>query len=197
MLNFLLFLAVTAVLSSSNTFAQGVDLTLMPGANGADVVRAVLSKIDASQAFGSTSDNEVNLFMRRLAFTTTRDGVRTNSTYPPGGMWAVPMGIFERTQSDDTGIHSSVYVAVNSYLNITNWKTNVTYQDLRIPLYSGMAVRLYLQYIAVLPTHLGPILFTDNSFWSVYFQPKYNVTVEDFLNASDVLAIHERKHAQQ
>ena len=56
------------------------DNTLTPGANGSDVVEAVISKLSFLENIGPD-----HRFMRRLAYVVTRDGAVENE----GGIWGV------------------------------------------------------------------------------------------------------------
>ena len=117
---------------------QGVDRTLVPGASGAAVVRATVNKIQ--DVFGD--DHQ---FLRRIAFVESKDGTDKN-TYRPGyhgGIWQVDEIGFQATQ--DTASHSRLkerHKKINEEFGI-KWPS-VQWSDLRIPLYSAIAARLFL-----------------------------------------------------
>ncbi len=119
---------------------QGVDRTLQREASGADVVRAVVRKIEG--VFGR--DNQF-LSMRRVAFVESEDGadIDTFRSGYNGGIWQVDETAFDSTQ--DTNSHpmrGDRYQQIMAELGI-DW-LRVRWRDLRIPLDSGLAVRLFL-----------------------------------------------------
>nr|KAG5705789.1 hypothetical protein BaRGS_027448 [Batillaria attramentaria] len=116
---------------------QGVDNTVKEGARGAAVVDAVVDRIRSRCIF---SDDR--LFLRRAAYVTSRDGANTD-TYRPGyngGIWQIDETMFESTRTCPAVI-SSACNAINGTLGV-KW-TDVTWSDLRKPLYSGVAAALY------------------------------------------------------
>ncbi len=106
---------------------RGVDRTLQREASGADVVRAVVRKIEG--VFGR--DNQ---FLRRVAFVESEDGTDINtfrSGYN-GGIWQVDETAFESTQ--DTNSHPRLrdrYQQIMAELGI-DWSC-IEWRDLRIP----------------------------------------------------------------
>ena len=161
---------LTLVLLSSLSIAikvESLDLTLVSGASGADVVRAVISKIEASNSFIQfRPETAAAPFMRRMAYVETRDG---NLTSLNGGIWNVDEGLFRRTQNP--GINAQIDLATvrllennsQNHIGPVNWR-NLTYDSLSIPLYSGPAVRMLIQLDDALPlTHLYP-LYRNNVF---------------------------------
>lgn len=60
------------------------QLIYTPKAKGADVVEAVISKIDASCIFP-----DFKLFLRRLAYVESKDGNSLGFLVPRGGIWKV------------------------------------------------------------------------------------------------------------
>lgn len=117
------------------------DRTLQSEASGADVVRAVVKKVQS--VFGD--DHQ---FLRRVAFVESKDG-RDRNTYRPGyhgGIWQVDEIGFDSTQ--DTRSHPglvSKFERIKSAFGI-DWR-RVRWSDLRMPLYSGIAARLFLSNI--------------------------------------------------
>lgn len=117
---------------------QGVDQTLQREATGADVVRAVVNRIQ--DVFGSDTQ-----FLRRLAFVESRDGTDAD-TYRSGyhgGIWQVDESVFRDTQ--DTASHPELITSYEQIMNKfqVDWPS-VQWTDLRKPLYSGLAARLFL-----------------------------------------------------
>ncbi len=158
---------------------QGVDRTLQREASGADVVRAVVNKIEA--VFGNDYQ-----FLRRIAFVESKDGTDRN-TYRPGyhgGIWQVDGAGFRSTQ--DTASHPRLkqrYQQIMKTFGI-DWPT-VQWTDLRKPLYSGIAARLFLLNIcANIPR--------DVAGQAIYWKRYYNTaagggTVQKFVD--DVAAL--------
>ncbi len=137
-------LVITALLFFAaiphGTKAQGQDLTLQEGSSGSAVVAAALARIQLSNIF--VKDNEM---LRRIAYVETRDGADSD-TYREGyhgGIWAVNEALFQDTQ--DVASHpalTAVFQQIDSVFAIS-WNT-VEWNDLRKPLYSALAARIYL-----------------------------------------------------
>ena len=128
-----------AVIVSVQT--QGVDLTLVPETAGDDVARAVVIRISVSNVFPSD-----HLLLRRIAYVETRDGTR-NDTYRTGhhgGIWNVNEDMFNRTR--DEPLLATFYSAID--LNFAIDWSDVKWEDLRKPLYSGLAARLFLSTVS-------------------------------------------------
>ena len=116
--------------------AQGVDLTLQREASGSDVVRAAVNRIQTVLDF----DRQL---LRRIAFVESRDGIDTD-TYRPGyngGIWQVDEDKFLTTQAN-SALNDERHDAIREAFDI-DWPS-VQWRDLRIPLYSGIAARLFL-----------------------------------------------------
>lgn len=75
--------ALLLLLWSHIVTSQKIDLTEQPGATGAAVVEATVERIQASCIFGDDK-----LFLRRLAYVLTSDGLAGN-TDANGGIWKV------------------------------------------------------------------------------------------------------------
>ncbi|KAK7495804.1 hypothetical protein BaRGS_00013024 [Batillaria attramentaria] len=133
----LLLVAGMVAMMVTSSKGQGVDNTVKEGARGAAVVDAVVDRIRSRCIF---SDDR--LFLRRAAYVTSRDGANTD-TYRPGyngGIWQIDETMFESTRTCPAVI-SSACNAINGTLGV-KW-TDVTWSDLRKPLYSGVAAALY------------------------------------------------------
>ncbi|XP_064616192.1 uncharacterized protein LOC135480311 [Liolophura sinensis] len=115
------------------------DLTRTPGSKGADVVDAVIDLIHHTCIF-----EDDKFFLRRLAFVESRDGNNGN-TYRngyDGGIWQVDNDKFLLTQ---TSAHTKSYFTHIRQSNLHIDWSQVSWTDLRIPLYSGLAARLYTE----------------------------------------------------
>ncbi|XP_012940906.1 uncharacterized protein LOC101864238 [Aplysia californica] len=123
-----------------------MDLTRTPGAYGDAVVRASLSQIQESCVF----QNDY-LFLRRLAHVISDDG-KAAYTFRKGfdgGIWQIPQAIYEQTRN----VANIDYVQLQNALNIT-WE-NTTWNDLRKPLYSGLAAMLTLERLSPIPRDMN------------------------------------------
>ena len=124
---------------------QGVDLTIQEGTNGSAVVSACLSRLRDSEIFDS--DNEI---LRRIAYVETNDGnsPETYRTDYHGGIWALSEDLFDETKN--TASHesslASLYQDIQAKFSI-DW-AEVQWYDLRKPLYSALAARLYLSTVS-------------------------------------------------
>ena len=126
----------------------GVDKTLVKGANGSDVVEAVLSKLDTfEEIFGPD-----HRFMRRLAYVETRDGTDQDE----GGIWDVDapkIQLIRETLNDPASLVYSELnealdlIAINEHFQDVHSYFNIDQMD--VPLYSGLAARLFLYYIQI------------------------------------------------
>ena len=121
------------------------DIVNTPGASGADVVRSVVSMIQRSNIF--PRDNE---FLRRIAFVESKDGL-ARGTYRRGyygGIWQVDLIGFRATQ--DTRSYPRLARRFNQIQRVLGieWRL-VQWKDLRKPLFSGLAARLYISNIPV------------------------------------------------
>ena len=159
-----LFVLFGALLGCVSTQRQ--DLTTVPGANGVNVVRAVLSKLDDSNIFEQSGNADLmNVFLRNMAYVETSDGTAFPQANADGGIWKITAMQFQRTQNLAPR-HSHVYGAITAYLG-QDW-SDVDYRDLEKPLYSGLAARLYLTYVATY-TIIPPTL-RQGYFWSEKFK---------------------------
>ena len=89
--------------------AARVDLTLMRDAGGADVVRAVSTKMDDTNLFDVSSVGRrpaVELFMRESAYVESMDGTDFSSGVRDGGIWRIDRACL--IESEITNIPSSL-----------------------------------------------------------------------------------------
>ena len=124
------------------------DKTLSPGERGPDVVRAVISRIEAYGRFiNFDSASTSPLFMRVMAYVETRDGAIPDYDPNEGGLWNVTDTVFDRTQSDpllDEIIMQLRHLSSpENYIRPVDWRS-LNYSNLSIPFYSGLAVRLII-----------------------------------------------------
>ena len=145
---------------------QGQDLTTQEGTNGSSVVAACLSRIDHSGIFLNLSDNEL---MRRIAYVETHYG-NDPDTYQSGyhgGIWAVDEDLFDRTQN--TAMYSaltSLHQDIQAFFSI-QWSA-VQWYDLRKPLYSALAARLFF-YTVSASIPLSSNIQSQANYWVTYY----------------------------
>ena len=160
-----------------------VDRALIPEASGADVVRSVIERIQRSNIF--PPDNQL---LRRIAYVESKDGTDPG-TYRHGyygGIWQVDLTGFRATQ--DTRAHPRLrgrFDRIQEKFGI-DWR-QVQWQDLRKPLYSGLAARLFLSNIpASIPA--ASDLRAQGQYWKVHYNSASGAgTVDKFVR--DVQAL--------
>ena len=161
-------LAVLAALLLSCVSTQRVDQTTVPGSNGVNVVRAVLSRLDESGIFQRSGNSDLtNVFLRNMAYVETRDGrdLPQSAVAIDGGIWKITPMQFEQTK-ELSSRHDRVYDAIAAHLG-QEWR-ELEYRDLEKPLYSGLAARLYLTYVATYS--IIPPTARQGLFWSEKFK---------------------------
>ena len=160
-----------------------MDLTLVPRANGSNVVNAVVSKIEASHIF--PTDHRL---LRRIAYVESKDGENRN-TYRQGyfgGIWQMDEVAFNDTL--DTASHPALvnrFAAIKKSFGI-DWR-QVVWEDLLKPLYSGLAARLFLSNIAATIPLAGNIE-EQADYWKKYYNTEQGAgTQERFID--DVMTL--------
>ena len=141
-----------------------VDLTIVPETKGNAVVQSVVSKIHHSEIFPKDHS-----FLRRLAYVESMDG-KHYRTYLPGyggGIWQVDQIGFNSTK--DVSSHPALvkkHQKIKEEFNI-DW-SNVQWMDLRKPLYSGIAARLFLSNIVQAIPPASDIM-GQAQYWKTYY----------------------------
>ena len=145
------------------------DRTIVAGESGADVVQAVLAKLEYSNVFTSSSDMRETIFMQRMAYVETRDGTEPprfpTSGNTTGGIWNVSPRVFQSTLSQTSLIQS---ISRSRLLNYVNW-TAESQVNLSLPLYSGIAIRLHLSSLSSVPSPGATSRQAQQSFWINHF----------------------------
>lgn len=165
--------------------SQGVDLTLVAEANGTIVVQACLAKITQANIF--PSDNQM---LRRIAHVETRDG-SDSDTYTPtnsGGIWQLSQAKFTQTKGSSSQLTAPVN-GISTNFGIT-WSTTV-WNDLRKPLYSALAARLYMLLIST-SIPLANNVNGQASYWVNQYTSSSGTTSE-FTTAVNALIAAERE----
>ena len=144
------------------------------------MVDDVVECIDNSSIFPSD-----NGFLRRIAWVESKFG-NDRGTYRTdyhGGIWQVDEIGFDDTKN--TAAHPSLarkYKLIHDYFNI-DWK-EVTWEDLRKPLYSGLAARLFLSNVkSKIPT----TLCGQAAYWKKHYNKTGKGTVSKFVEDVNAL----------
>ena len=175
----IMFLLVLVISSFAQAVKQPVDQTIVPGASGSNVVRAVISKLDAAGVFETSGNADLtNVFMRNMAFVETMDGTAYPNGNMDGGIWKLSRSKFQQTQQHTD--FPRVFDAIRREFGI-EWRS-LDYGELEKPLYSGLAVRLYLVYIG----RFIPPTARHASFWVQTF--KEGVSISEWLTAIEMLS---------
>ena len=166
--------------------AQATDLTLEVNAFGESVVLATISRLDQLNIF--TDDNQ---FLRRVACVESRDGLDPDTFRQGynGGIWQVDERVFMETQDITThpilissgGIYERLLSTLGLDWNIATWA------DLRRPLLSAIAARIFFELAAEDIPDIGDVL-GQGEFWkrSGFNTNSYD-TVKFFLQRTKVL----------
>ena len=165
---------------------QGQDLTTQPGTSGNAVVSACISRIQQSGIF--TSDNEM---LRRIAYVETNDG-NDEDTYRSGyhgGIWAVDEDLFDETQNTTsystlTNLHQEIQSTFSIQWSLVEWN------DLRKPLYSALAARLYF-YTVSASVPISSNVQSQATYWVTYYNPSGSVS--NFVTLVNQLVAQDRK----
>ena len=171
--------------------AQGQDLTRTPGSSGTPVVLATVGLIRESGVF--QDDRQL---LRRIAWVESKDGTdsRTYRQGYHGGIWQVDLSGFQDTQN--TTSHPrlvSKFSQIQSKFGI-DWRT-VQWEDLRKPLYSGLAARLLLSNKPE-PIPLASNVTAQASYWKEHYNTEKGAgTEEKFIQ--DVRALKGGKVTRQ
>ena len=161
---------------------SAVDRTVEPEEAGSDVVMATIEQIKQFNLF--PDDNRL---LRRIAYAETRDGVDI-LTYRQGyhgGIWQVDEAIF--TQTQDNNSFPELFPLVQGIQQRTglNWLV-ISWNELRRPLFSGLAASIYL---ALIPEEIpGPgDIKGQASYWKKYFNSDPLDTAQTFVDAVEEL----------
>ena len=134
------------VLACSRSQGRSVDMTLQRDARGADVVRAVQLRLDEANLFDApttSSERQVyELFIRETAYVESLDGSAYPLGIPDGGIWRINREVFQQTQQYNL---PELFHRICRAFCI-NW-VDVQYNNLRTPLYSGLALNIYLHHL--------------------------------------------------
>ena len=145
--------AVFALLTLATlTSGQGMDSIQVPGTNGCTIVELVLERIETRILSALYPDSATSVhtiastkaLLMRIAAVESDYG-RANHTYREdyrGGIWQVNEDDFEATRTSEDGMLDEPISFIIEHLGI-DW-LSITWEDLRRPLYSGLAAMLEL-----------------------------------------------------
>ncbi|XP_072042533.1 uncharacterized protein [Amphiura filiformis] len=179
--------AITAVLLVIVTTARGQqDLTRKPNTKGKDVTQAAVDVVVQSGIFPKDND-----FLRRIACVESKDGTHPN-TYRAGydgGIWQVDRIGFEDTK--DTVSHPGLvakYVQIQQAFGI-DWP-RVQWSDIRKPLYSAIAARLFLSNKPQAIPNSADIV-GQAAYWKLHYNTAGNGTEQDFIDRVEACVVQE------
>ncbi|PVD27457.1 hypothetical protein C0Q70_12617 [Pomacea canaliculata] len=165
MVSCLLLVAVAILGVAEAQISVGTDATRVAGSTGSDVVDAVVDLIRSNCIF-----SEDRLLLRRIAYIESRDGTdpKTYRTGYDGGIWQVDEDKFNATLRCNSVLRQYCNLLKLQPFNI-DW-TQVTWSDLRKPLYSGLAASLYLiQRLGANLTAIPGDVLGQADLWSHYY----------------------------
>ena len=117
-----------------------------PGASGPEVAETVVSTIESVKIF--SENHNIHPYVRRIAWVESKHGL-DSGTYRKdyhGGLWQVDESLFLVTQNTSIPILIDKHKLVKKRFDLgfdTDWM-KIHWEDLRIPLWSGLAVCLYM-----------------------------------------------------
>lgn len=135
-------------LASISSERSIIDLTLQRDSTGADVVRSVQSKLDDINVFdvpsGLAERQAYELYLRESAYVESMDGTQYPLGIPDGGIWRMSSDVFQQTQEYN---YPKLFNAICEAFCI-DW-ASVQYDELRSPLYSGLATSIFLHHLYI------------------------------------------------
>ena len=141
---FLVFITSGIIISTvyvENPYNE-VNLTMEPGASGPEVAETVVTTIESVEIF--SENHNIHPYVRRIAWVESKHGL-DNGTYRKdyhGGIWQVDESLFLVTQNNSIPILIDKHKLVKKRFD-TDWM-KIHWEDIRIPLWSGLAVCLYM-----------------------------------------------------
>ena len=174
-------ICINLVFYRDTAYAQdrsAVDRTIEPEVRGNEVVETVVSRIERSAIF----ENDYG-YIRRIAWVETRDGLNRTATFRNGyhgGLWQVDEVVFQETI--DTVTYPQLlekYQQIQVEFAI-DWSTT-RWEDLRKPLYSGLAIYLYMVTIIGITESIPLNIHDQADHWKRNYRLHVEVTVEEFV----------------
>lgn len=163
-----------------NSRPQSIDMTREPGAIGRDVVSIVTSLVQQSGIFPDD-----NRFLLRVAFVETRYGqhpITFKNDYD-GGIWQVDRRIFLATQDvinhPELAGSGGIYNGIQRAFGI-DW-AGLSWVDLRKPLMSVLAARIFFQLVAVSIPNAGNLTAQGELWKSSMYNNNDRMSVDLFV----------------
>ena len=182
--------AVLALLTLATlTSGQGMDSIQVPGTNGCTIVELVLERIETRILSALYPDSATSMrtiastkaFLMRIAAVESDYG-RANHTYRQdyhGGIWQVDEANFQATRASEGGTLDQPISFISLRLGI-DW-LDITWEDLRRPLYSGLAALLEL---ILTGESIPNDVAGQATFWLNHYHTG-TLTVDDFTAQAD------------
>ena len=171
--------------AACNAQSNGLDQTLQPNQGGTAVTVASILRIQASVPLGDVFSSD-NRLLRRIAFVETRDGVDPSTYSDPsydGGIWRVDERIYNETLNiADNPELPEIYQAIFASF-VIDWSTT-TWEDLRRPLVSALAARIFLELLDQRIPGVGDIR-GQGEYWKQFYNSEPTDTVDDFVSGVD------------
>ena len=170
--SYILFLIVSFMRSSTAEICDCDDSIVMKSnGKGSLVVQAVIDKIESLNYFNS-DDSSANIFLRSVAYVQTRDGTIGNQE---GGIWAMNQAKLDIVS---TSVNRHELKDKFKFKCVKNIGVLFNESSMNIPLYSGLAARLYLE--TFLPIEHLSTISTQAHVWASIFNTEPNLTVSYF-----------------
>ena len=170
--SYILFLIVSFMRSSTAEICDCADSIVMKcNGKGSLVVQAVIDKIESLNYFNS-DDSSANIFVRSVAYVQTRDGTIGNQK---GGIWAMTQAKLDIVSTSVNRPELRDKLKLKCVKKIGELFNE---SSMNIPLYSGLAARLYLE--TFLPIEHLSTISTQAHVWASKFNTEPNLTVSYF-----------------
>ncbi|OQV15330.1 hypothetical protein BV898_10556 [Hypsibius exemplaris] len=143
------------------------DQTLVSGASGTAVAKAAVARVLGCGIF--PGDNGL---LRKIGWVESKDGTDPN-TYRPnyhGGIWQVDSIGFLDTKTHPSAVRN-LHAGIKRCLGV-DWR-NLSWSELRKPLYSAMAARAKL-YVTGAPASCNAPIPSSNTAQADYWKICYN-----------------------
>ena len=131
--------------------------------------------------------------MRRIAYVESKDGT-DSGTYQSGyhgGIWQVDnVALLDTQKTDSHPLLTKKFAAIEASFGI-DWR-KVKWEDLRKPLYSGLAARLFLSSI---PEHI-PVasdIRAQGQYWKDHYNKSGSGNVSKFIKDIGALTASEER----
>ncbi|XP_076803428.1 uncharacterized protein LOC143447287 isoform X2 [Clavelina lepadiformis] len=146
------------ILQSSQVSTRAVDLTLVSGSNGEDVVSACIQKLENLGVFSSDFG-----LMKRIAYVESNFGTNFTSKEAARGIWQISSAIETRFQETSAQFQLSDVINAIGF-NFGPDLIDFNNYNFTIPLHAAVAARLYME---LLLSSAVPGSVSDQATWWV------------------------------